>query len=179
MNSKLSKKFGTGAIVLLITVWLIPATAGAFAPGEGGPHRGFDVKGHHRPALGFWRDPHMVQELELTTEQVKQVRDADFTFREKRLALESQLSSLQLQMDRAFSDDAIDDTAVLSLAKRLSDIKGKRFVQEIEARLAIGKLLNAEQIQKLKLYDTHREKRGPGDGLKRGPGCPSVEPSHF
>ncbi|MCP4623791.1 MAG: hypothetical protein GY850_09705 [bacterium] len=106
MNSKLSTKFGTGVIVLLITVCFIPAIAGAFAPGDGRQGKGFDRKDHHRSALGIWRDPQMVQELELTTEQFKQFRDADFTFREKRLALKAQLDSLRLQIDKAFSDDS-------------------------------------------------------------------------
>ena len=113
MNSKLSKKFGTGVMVLLITVCFIPAIAGAFAS-EGGKHdKGFDRKDRHRPALGIWRDPQMVQKLELTAEQVKQVRNVDFNFREKRLGLKAQLDSLRLQMDRAFTEDVIDDTAVL------------------------------------------------------------------
>ena len=76
MNSKLSKKFGTGVMVLLITVCFIPAMAGAFVAGDGRQDKGFDGKGHRRPALGIWRDPQMVQELELTTEQVKQLRSS-------------------------------------------------------------------------------------------------------
>ncbi len=35
MNSKLSKKFGTGVMVLLIMVCFIPAIAGACASGDG------------------------------------------------------------------------------------------------------------------------------------------------
>ncbi len=76
MNSKLGKKISTGVMALLITVCFIPAMAGAAAPGEGRQCREFNMKGHHRPALGIWRNPQMVQKLELTTEQVKQVRDA-------------------------------------------------------------------------------------------------------
>ena len=166
MNSKLSKKFGTGVMVLLITVCFIPAMAGAFAAGDGRQDKGFDRKDHHRPALGIWRNPQMVQEIELTTEQVKQLRDADFTFREKRLALKAQLDSLRLQIDKAFSDDIVDNTAILSLAEKISDVKGKMFVQKIEARLAVGKLLNADQIKKLELLDRCQKKQGRKPGKK-------------
>ena len=82
MNWKLSKTFGTGVMVFLITVCFIPAISGAFEAGDGRPDKGFDRKDHHRPALGIWRNPQMVQELELTAEQVKQLREADVTFRE-------------------------------------------------------------------------------------------------
>ncbi len=175
MNSKLSKKFGTGVMVLLITVCFIPAMAGAFAAGDGRQDKGFDRKDHHRPALGIWRNPQMVQELELTTEQVKQLRDADFTFREKRLALKAQLDSLRLQMDKAFSDDLVDDKTVLSLAETVSDVKGKLFIQKIEARLAVGKLLNADQINKLKLYDMHPKKQSRKHGKKQISARHSIE----
>ena len=120
----------------------------------------------HRPALGIWRDPQMVQKLELTAEQVKQVRNADFTFREKRLGLKAQLDSLQLQMDKAFTDDVIDDTAVLSLAEKISGVKRKLFIQKIEARLEVGKLLNADQINKLELHDMQPKKQVRKHGKK-------------
>ena len=160
MNWKLSKTFGTGVMVLLITVCFIPAIAGASAPGDGRQDKGFDNKDHRQLALGIWRDPQMVQKLELTTEQVKQLRDADFVFREKHLELKAQLDSFRLQMDKAFSDDIVDNTAVLALAEKISDVKGKMFIQKIETRLAVGKLLNADQIKKLKLYDMHPKKQG-------------------
>ena len=175
MNSKLSKKFCTGVMVLLITANFIPAIAGAFRPGEGRQGKEFDMKDLYRPVLGIWRDPQMIQALELSTEQVKQLRDADFAFREKFLVLRSQLDRFHLEMDKAFSGDAVDDTAVRSLAQKISDVKGEMFIQKIEARLAVGKLLKVEQFQKLKLYEMHRKKQSLRLGEKHISWPPSVE----
>ncbi len=166
MNSKLSKKLGTGVIVLLITVCFIPAMAGAFAAGDGKHDRGIDGKGRPRNVLGIWRDPLMAQKLGLTAEQVKDLRDADFTFREKCLELKAQLDSLRLQMEKAFTDDVVDDKTVLSLADKISDVKGKLFIQKIEARLAGRKLLNADQINQLKLYNMQKKRQGRKYGKK-------------
>ena len=166
MNWKLSKTFGTGVMVFLITVCLIPAIAGAFGPEDERQDKGFDRKDQHRPVLGIWRDPQMIQKLELTKEQVKQLRDADFTFREKRLGLKAQLDGLRLQMDKAFTNDVVDDTAVLSLAEKISGVKGKLFIQKIEARLEVGKLLNADQINKLELYEMQPKKQVRKHGKK-------------
>jgi Spy/CpxP family protein refolding chaperone len=166
MSSKLRKKIGTGAMVLLITACLIPATAGAFASGNGGKAKGFDGRGQQRFALGIWRSPQMVQHLNLTDPQIEQIRDVDFTFREKGLVLKAQLDSLRLQMDRAFSENSNDDSAILKMAQQISDLRGKLFVQGVESRLAVGKLLNADQIKKLKLYDMHPKKRGFKKGHK-------------
>ena len=159
MNSKLSKKIGTSVAVLLITICFIPAMAGAFAPGDGEHGGGLDRKGRHRNILGIWRDPLMVQKLGLAAEQIKNLRDADFTFREKHLELKAQLDSLRLQMEKVFTEDVVDDKTVLLLADKISDVKGKLFMQKIEARLAGGKLLNADQINKLKLYDMQQKKQ--------------------
>lgn len=164
MNSKFGKKIGTGVIILLITVCFAPALAGAITPGDHWQGRGFHMKDHHRPILGIWRNPKLVQDLGLAAEQVKQLKDADFASREKRLALKAQLDGFHLQMDKALSNDVVDDTAVLSLAKKISDVRGKLFVQKIEVRLTLGKILNADQIKKL--HDMHPERRGPRDIVK-------------
>lgn len=155
MNSNLRQKIGTGAIVLLLMVFFIPAFAGAFTPGNSKLDKGFGMKRHHRSICGIWRDPKMVQELELTDEQVKGLRDADFTFREKHLQLKAQIDGLHLQMDKAFSADSVDEAAVLQLAQKISDLKGKMFIQDIELRLATEKLLSADQLKKLKAYQLH------------------------
>ena len=166
MKSKLGKKFSTGVIVLLITVCFIPALALAGAPGDKRQDKGFDMKGHHGPVLGVWRNPQMVQALELTENQVKQIRDIDFTFREKHLVLKAQLDSGHLQLDKAFSSDRVDDTAVLKIAQAVSEVRGKLFVQNVESRLALGKILTADQIKKMNLYDVQPKRKGPGQGGK-------------
>jgi Spy/CpxP family protein refolding chaperone len=167
MNSSSGKKISTGLIALLVTVFFMPAIAGAFAHGDGKQVKRFHREDHHRSALGIWRDPQMIEKLGLTEVQVKQVRDEDFSFREKSLALKAQLDGLRLQMDKAFYDDVIEDAVILKTAQKMSEVKGKLFVQEIEARLTLGKILNADQIKKLKLYAHASERERPRLGKKR------------
>jgi len=49
----------------------------------------------------------------------------------------------------------VDEPDVLKLAQKISDLKGKLFVQKIESRLAVGKLLTADQLKKLEVFDLH------------------------
>lgn len=175
MNSKFSKKLGTGIIFLLTALCFIPAMAGAFTPGDGRQGKGFGRDGSHRPALGIWRNPQMVQNLELTLEQVKQLRDADFTFREKRLGLKAELDRLRLQMEKAFADESVDPQAVLSTAEKIADLKGKMFMLGIESRLSLRKLLNADQIENLKQHIMEQKRSGPWYREKRIPGHPGIE----
>lgn len=180
MNLKLGKKIGTGVIVFLITACFVPALAGAgaAAPGNGrqDKDKGFGMNAHHRTDLGIWRNPQLVQQLELTEGQLAQLREADFTFREKRLALKAQLDRLRLQMDKAFSEDTVDDTAVRKAAQEMSDVRGKLFVQHVESRLAVGKILNSDQVKKLKLYGMHQKKQGARHGGKQMSRFHSIEP---
>ena len=167
MNSRFGKKIGTGIMAFLLTICFIPAISGAFAPGDGRHSSEFHRGGHRGPGLGIWRDLQMVQKLGLTEDQVKQIRDADFSFRERHLVLKAQLDGLRLQMDKAFSQDVVDDTVVLKIAQTISDVEGKLFVGKIETLLTLGKILNADQIKKLKLYDMHQEKKGMKQFLKQ------------
>ena len=97
----------------------------------------------------------MIQELGLTDEQVKGFREADFAHREKRLQLKSKLDGLRLEMEKLLFADPLNEAEVLQLAQKISDQKGKLFVQKIESRLAVGKLLTADQLNKLKKFDLH------------------------
>ena len=168
MNSNLRQKFFTGAIILLATVFFIPTFAGAFTPGNCMPHKGFGMKRHHVSPLGIWRNPKMVQELGLTDEQVKRLREADFAHREKHLKLKSKLDGLHLQLEKLFSADPVDEPDVLKLAQKISDLKGKLFVRKIESRLAVGKLLNSDQLKKMEVFNLHHHaKQGKEHGMRK------------
>jgi Spy/CpxP family protein refolding chaperone len=164
MKSK-NQKLSTRVIVLLITICCIPALALAGTPGN--QHRqgkGVEMKGHPGPPLAIWRNLQMIQELALTENQVKQIKDIDFTFRDKHLVLKAQLDTFHLQLDKAFSADNVDDTAVLKIAQEVSNVESRLFVQNVESRLALGKILTADQIKKMSLYDIQPKRKGPGHG---------------
>jgi Spy/CpxP family protein refolding chaperone len=166
MRKRMSKKAGIGVMVLLITVCFVPAMAGAFAQGGGERGKGFDGKGQHRSPLGIWRNPQMVEKLALTDEQVDQLRDLDFTHREKQQALKAELDSLRLQMDKAFTDDNVDKAAVRQTAEKIADVKGSMFVKKIDSRLALEEILTDDQVDKLKQYTMNKK----GKGQQRGQG---------
>lgn len=156
MNSNPRQKLFTGTTVLFLLVCFIPAIAGAFTPDDCNRGKRFGMKRHHGSPLGIWRNPKMVQELRLTEQQVKKLRDADFANREKRLDVKSQLNGLHLQLEKLFSHDSVNAPDVLNVAQKISDLKGTLFVQKIESRLALEKLLTADQLKQLKTYRWNR-----------------------
>ena len=155
MNSNLRQKFLTGAMVLLVTVFVIPGFAGAFTQGQCRPEKGFGMKKHHMSPLGIWQHPKMVQKLELTDKQVKKLKEADFAHREKCLELKSKIDAFHLELEKLFADESVDEAKVLQVAQKISDLKGRLFVQRIESRLTVVKLLTADQVGKLKMFRSH------------------------
>lgn len=175
MKASLGRKIGTYVLVLMLALCCLPLVAGAFASGEGRPGKGFDRPGHGRLALGIWRSPQVIEKLQLSNEQVKQLRDLDFATSEKVLPLKSQIEAVHLKMDRTITDDNVDRKLVLRLAKKTADLKGKIFVRHIEARLAFKAILTTDQLNELKHFFIQQKKRGPWYGQNCVPGGYKIE----
>lgn len=166
MNVNLKQKLAPVAIVFLLSLFLAPTLAAAPPPDSGMPPQGKALRPgmgpgmgpgmrigmgmYHKAPFGLWRNSKMVADLGLTEEQVAQLKEADFSFREKELKLKSELALLHLQMEKAFCTEPLDEAAITTLAQKIADLKGKRFILNIESRLAFEKLLSADQLQKLK-----------------------------
>lgn len=167
MRKGMKKKAGIGVLVLLITICFVPAMAGAFAQGNGERGKGFDGRGQHRSPLGIWRNPQMVEKLQLTDQQIDQLRDLDFAHREKQQASKAELDSLRLQIDKAFTGDTVDKTAVRQTAQKIADVKGSMLVEKIDSRLALEEILTADQVDILKQMGMERKRYGKRQGQKQ------------
>ncbi len=168
MNTKRRRNAGRGIMVVLLASFImaagaLPAMAGASAKAAVWQKGAMERHRQHRPPLGVWRDPEMVQKLELTEAQINKLREAYFTSREKQLELKAQLDRLDLRMEKAFSADAVDQEAALELAEKIAAARGNLFIHRIESRLTLGKILNADQMKKLKQQLWQKKKCGkPG-----------------
>ena len=150
MSTPSRKRSANGVAVLLVTAAclaasFIPAQAAASIPADT-----LDRQVQHLSVLGIWQSPQMVQRLGLTEEQVRQLREADFNARAKRLELSGQLSSVRLQLEKTMAADIFDDKTIVKMAKKIANLNGQLFVHRIESNLAVGNILNADQIAELK-----------------------------
>ena len=87
----------------------------------------------------------MVERLELTSEQIKRLKDADFAFRKTHFELKAQWDLLHLELEKAFTADTADEASIQKVAQKLADVKGKIFLQFIFFRLKTDKILTPEQ----------------------------------
>lgn len=154
MRLKTGKKCIIRVSLLLMVIFVAPSLAAASPPDDVTARMAADMRpgmGHPlRSPHAIWRNPEIIEALKLSDEQVARLKEADFIFREKSMSLRAQRDTLRLQLERAFSAEAVDEAAVLQLAQKIGALKGRRFVHEIAARLAFEKLLSADQLKKLK-----------------------------
>jgi Spy/CpxP family protein refolding chaperone len=166
MKTTTSTKIGTVLMAVLLSAALIPAGSEACQKRGGGQGMNCGMKGGMGGGspFGIWQNPQVVQDLELTPEQVRKLKEADFALRDKHLPLAADLERLRLEMDQAFAADPVDEKAVLVLTDKISALKGRLAAQQTEARLVMNKILTPAQTEKLKL-------RRSGAGMMDKP-CP-------
>jgi len=178
MKANISRKIGTGIIAVLLAAAVVPAAAEACRGGRGGG-QGMNCGmkgGRGGAAFGIWQNSQAVQDLGLSADQVKKLKEAEFASREKQLPLMSELDSLRLKMDQSFAAEPVDEKAVLELTEKISAVKGKLSVQRAEDKLAMGKILTAEQMDKMKSLRGGMPCMMNGQGMGQGNGggkpCP-------
>jgi Spy/CpxP family protein refolding chaperone len=151
MTTAIKQNFVRVAIFLLIGIFFIPAISSAFRHGDGKYERGMGMHGKKMQWTSFhiWNNPKIVEELGLSDEQVGKLKEAEFAVKEKHLELRSQLNRLNLEMEKLFSEKTVDDSVVLELADKMSEVRSKLFMDRIESRLKMTKILTDEQLEQL------------------------------
>ena len=168
------KNFIKRSVMFLAIVGFVPVLAMA------NPRKGFKDDHspqafHGNPMFAIWNNPQLIKELNLTESQIEKLKDLDFAQQEKQMKLKNQVEALHLEMRKAFADNKLDEKRIISLAKQISEVQGNLFVQDVENKLEIAKVLTDEQVNKLKsLRFDQRRPDFPHDqkqlGGRPGPG---------
>ncbi len=174
MTTSIKKNILRGSIFLLIGIFLIPAMASAFRQGPGKPERGIGMpmKTMQWSSFKIWNNPKLVEDLGLSDDQISKLKDADFAMKEKHIELRSQLNRLSLDMERAFAEQVVNDSEVLELANKMSEIRNQLFMDRVETGLKMKKILTDEQFEKLASmqFRSWEDRKRFGKYEKRGRG---------
>jgi Spy/CpxP family protein refolding chaperone len=166
MNTFIKQNFFRIAVFLLVGFFLVPAVASAFRGGPGKSERGMgmSMKGMQGGPFFIWNNAKIVEELELTDEQIGKLKEANFAMKEKHLELRSQLNRLNLEMQKAFSEKTINDPEVLESANKMAEIRSKLFTDRVDARLKMTKILTDDQYKKLETLQQRNPENCPRFG---------------
>ena len=176
MKTKSAANPSIWIVLCVIAALALPATALAFhhGPGDDGfRNHGFGKSGGMRHgACGLWQNQKMVDALELSDAQVAKLREADFAMRAKAIDIHAERQRLELKLQQAFTADPLNDAQIMDLARQLADVNGQKTMQRVESRLALHKILTADQLKKLQaLHQERFQNQGKGkkgSGKQRG-----------
>ena len=139
------------ACVVALFAW----TAQANPEGKGG--------GKHSP-----RFERMRAELALSEEQAQAVQKVMEGERQREVRLRAQLRVLHNQMDKLLSEPTLDEAAVRAKAAEIRELMVESGQKHVDSRIAMRKVLTAEQARKFHEMREESGKRRGGRG-RRGP----------
>lgn len=128
---------------------------------RGGHHGG----GHHGGAHD--RDPfrHILRfahALELTADQIQQIKDKQFEFQKQRIELKAQHAIAHLELDKLVHSGSVDEGAIRAVGDRIKQIKSQKIDGMIEAKITLLKTLTDEQRKKIATLHAHRGSKDHG-----------------
>ncbi|MCK5761164.1 MAG: hypothetical protein KAH33_07710 [Candidatus Delongbacteria bacterium] len=125
-------------------------------------------RGEHRDEK-FERDEHrfgpqMIEFLNLNDEQVEKMHKIKVKFDKKEIDVRAEQKKLRIDKNEAMKD--MDFTKARRVTKKMSEVTAKIQLMNIDQKEEISKILNREQIKKMKKFHLMRNKGGRRDGKK-------------
>lgn len=156
---------GAGAVLAAGAVW----AAAQPAPGREG-----------RPGPAAIR-----AQLGLSDEQAAQFHKLHAEQRKAAIRRRADTAIARMELEEALDAATVDEKAVALKLKTITDLQAAAAKARVDQRLAVRKLLTPEQYAKMKQLRQERRagrhlgRRGPGRGLRGGPGRPGAGPRGF
>jgi len=116
-----------------------------------------------------WDSPRIKEQLGLTDEQITKLKAQSFEAAKERVKMGSQVRLAEIELRQLMEASSPDEKAVAAKAKEIGDLQGRLYQARVAQRLALRKMLTAEQQQKLRELgpQRRRERREPGEDHRR------------
>lgn len=108
-----------------------------------GGHGGGHGKNPFKHVLCF------TEKLGLTEAQIKQIKSGEFDFKKSEIRAKADHAIAHMELDRLVHAENIDESKIRSVGDRISEIRSGKVRAMIEAKIAILKILTAEQRKKM------------------------------
>jgi Spy/CpxP family protein refolding chaperone len=106
----------------------------------------------------WWENDLIVKEIGLTDEQSKRIDALATAHRKEMIKLEADLKIAKMELDDLF-ENMENESVIRKKAQEVSKLKEKIYTSRIDHRLAMHKVLTAEQQKKMKTLKPMRTKR--------------------
>ncbi len=100
--------------------------------------------------LGYMFYQRVAEEIKLTDSQLQKIRDLDFKAKEELIDLKAKMQHLGLKMKQMMLDDNFNKQDLLSLNKKILQLKSQMEELNFKTKLEMYSVLTAEQRKNLK-----------------------------
>jgi len=143
-------------IILIVAISVALFSTASFAeekkmkPGPIGRNPGFTRQGERSPAESgdLFK---LIEDLELSKEQITEIRERMLALQKDSLKLKSQVQMKQLEIQEFMLESDIDMDRVREKLEEIADLQVELKVQGMENLLKIREILTEEQLEKLSL----------------------------
>lgn len=142
--------------------------------GMGAPREGMGMPGpgpEPPPAPGprgpWFEDRDFCKGLGLSESDVERIGSLHRENRKEAIRLKADLEVKEVELGELLKPDAPDEARAKAKAREISDLRGRMFLNDVEMRLQVRRMLTAEQEQKVREYH-----RGKACCAKHGPKPP-------
>jgi len=155
-------------IILTIAI-LVVGTGFAKAPRQ--------MKGDARGGERRENIERMKDKLELTDDQIEQIRDIRYDNEVASIDRRAELEKARLEMEMLMTDDAFDRNKIYKQAEKVAEIQKDMQLSKVSAKLDFMDILSDEQREKLgELHaDLGSRKGAMGGGMNHPENCPHHE----
>ena len=102
------------------------------------------------PPGTWWKTPEVAKDLNLTTEEQKQLNDLYSKNRRKMVDLQSQVNKERIELEKLFDAETLNEAECLDQFKKIQDTKEHKAVEKFSFIVNIRKLLGKDRFQRLK-----------------------------
>lgn len=145
-----------------------------FKPGIGYPdcpemgRKDFSRNNHYRDGKFGKRDhefgPRMIEMLNLTDEQVEKMHKIKIKYDKMEIDVKAEQKKLGIDKKEAMKNMEFDKAK--KITKQMSELRTKHQIMNIDQKEEFSKILNKEQIEKMKKFHPMGNKGGRRDGKK-------------
>lgn len=160
------------ALMLIVPLAIVAASVMAQCPGTGTGNMGnmmiekrIEMGGPGMMGEGrgmgrgqWWENDQIAKEVNLTDDQEKKIDALATAHRKEMIKAEADLKIAKMELNDLL-DNMENETAIRKKAQEVSKLQEKIYTSRIDHRLAMNKILTAEQQKKLKAYRPTRMKR--------------------
>jgi Spy/CpxP family protein refolding chaperone len=101
------------------------------------------------------------EELSITDEQIKQIQNLIFSHQEKAIQMKNENALQRLELQKLLQDrENLDYEKIKSVLSQSSAVRQEMFIQRLEQREEINKILTPEQQEALKALTMERMREG-------------------